>query len=97
MKPFTNPNDPDNVALKATLARWVKAKLTLETETTVEFTEIACAEPSCVHTETFIEIENLGGNNARFKIAKPLVFIRKWDIDAMKETPRSLDSSIHKH
>jgi hypothetical protein len=91
MKAFINPHDPDNIALKKTLSDWLKAKLALDDDTEVSIHEHLCSEPSCVHAETVFRVEN--GQNTEgplfYKIAKPIVYIRKWDLDAMKkiETP----------
>jgi hypothetical protein len=101
MKAFINPHDPDNVAIKATLSGWLRTKLALNDDAEVSVHEHLCSEPSCVHAETVFKVENGqntvdegnpegGGKGLLFyKIAKPIVYIRKWDLDAMKkiETP----------
>ena len=98
MKLFTNPLDPDNIKLKTTLSQWITAKWLLSPAAEIEINEMLCAEPSCIHTETIFKISDVQDElkTVRFyKIAKPLVYIRKWDFDNLKET--SSINSVHKH
>jgi hypothetical protein len=87
MKAFINPHDPDNIAIKETLSGWLRTKLGLNDDTEVSIHEHLCSEPSCVHAETVFKVEN--GQNTEgslfYKIAKPIVYIRKWDLDAMQK------------
>ena len=95
MNKFTNPNDPENAQLKAVLKRWISEKLTLSSETLIEIEEHQCTEASCVHAETVFQVKNTEGGYDVYKIAKPLVFIRKWDIEGMKKSTSKL--VLHKH
>ncbi len=85
MKAFINPHDPDNIALKKTLSDWLKAKLVLDDDTEVSIREHLCSEPSCIHAETVFKVENSRNTEGPlfYKIAKPIVYIRKWDLDAL--------------
>jgi hypothetical protein len=84
MKAFINPHDPDNTALKKTLSDWLKTKLALNDNTEVSIHEHLCSEPSCVHAETVFRTENTEGVTF-YKITKPIVYVRKWDLDALKK------------
>ena len=102
MKKFTNPNDPENVQLKSTLKRWISEKLVLSQEAVIEIEEHNCTEVSCVYAETVFTIKNTPDVSGQvegvmdfYKIAKPLVFIRKWDIEVMKRSTIKL--VVHKH
>jgi hypothetical protein len=96
MKAFINPHDPDNVAIKETLSGWLRTKLALNDDTEVSIHEHLCSEQSCVHAETVFRVEN--GQNTEgpllYKIAKPIVYIRKWDMDALKKIPAP---TVHTH
>ncbi len=98
MKLFTNPLDPDNIKLKTTLSQWITAKWQLSAAAEIEINEMLCAEPSCIHTETIFKISDVQDEIkiVRFyKIAKPLVYIRKWDFDNLKESSSPVLG--HKH
>ena len=103
MKAFTNPNDPDNVLLKETLRGWLKNKLNLDDDAKIIIQEYLCSEPSCIHAETNFRVENtcLPDRQAEgvhfYKISKPLVYIRKWDFDSLKEIDASKSPHAHKH
>jgi hypothetical protein len=88
MQKFTNPNDPNNTQLNATLKRWISDKLQLSDTAVIEIQEHQCTDASCLHAETIFQIKN-SENREEFgdlyKIAKPLVFIRKWDVEGMKK------------
>jgi hypothetical protein len=77
---FTNPNDPENVLLKAKLNEWIIDKYQLSTIPVLEITEKKCSDSGCMHSETEIQI---WVNSQLFKtlsISKPLVYVRKWDV-----------------
>jgi hypothetical protein len=94
MKGFKNPLDPDNLNIKTALRRWAIEKLALAENAEVQITEIQCAEPNCVHVETLISVVDTEGGRF-FKINKPLVFIRKWDVQAWQEMGHQ--DAIHRH
>ena len=95
MNTFKNPNDPDNTQLKSTLKNWISAHLKLSKEAIIDIEEHQCTEASCVHAETLFQTPNTEGGYDVYKIAKPLVFIRKWDIEAMKKSTSKI--VLHKH
>lgn len=47
-------------------------------------TELNCQEPGCPDKETVIAILQQG-NNQKYNIPKPLLYVRKWDIDALQK------------
>jgi hypothetical protein len=77
---FTNPNDPNNIALKVKLTNWIMEKYDLKESPQLEIIEKRCSDSGCMHSETEIIITL---NNQLFKkitISKPLVYVRKWDV-----------------
>jgi hypothetical protein len=92
MKRFINPLDPENHQIKAALRLWLIERLKLDADAVVQILEQTCTEPSCVYAETVIVIENTGhrasaesGKEVQFyKITKPLVYIRKGDLDRLE-------------
>ncbi len=100
MNSFKNPFDPDNSQTKALLKQWIATKLKLSPHAVVEILEHHCSDSACLHAETIFRITDFvtEGPNLQtsrgtiipileenlYKIAKPLVFIRKWDLDNMK-------------
>lgn len=106
MNPFTNPLDPDNSKAKDILKNWLSAKLKLTANARIDITEFQCADPGCLHSETIFYVSDsptpamtlskpLPENTQVYKIAKPMVFIRKWDIDAISLT--TVNRPAHKH
>ena len=89
MQKFTNPNDPNNTQLNETLKRWISEKLLLGDAAVIDIVEHQCRDASCLHAETVFKVKN-GGEGSLYKIAKPLVFIRKWDVEAMKKVSYEL-------
>jgi hypothetical protein len=88
MQKFINPNDPSNTQLNTTLKRWISEKLQLSDAAVIEIQEHQCTDANCLHAETIFMVKsgaNTEGGNDFYKIAKPLVFIRKWDVDTMKK------------
>ena len=92
---FQNPNDPDNILLMQTLKKWLIQKFSDCTESDIHITELACTDPHCVHTETLFTITK-NAEKQHYKVAKPLVYIRKWDIEALKRI-ESQAAIAHKH
>ena len=78
-----NPNDIDNSKIKKLVKEWTRTKLLLSHDVIITVTELKCAEPNCPDVETIIVIykEN---ETLKFKIGKPLTYVRKWDIDGLK-------------
>ena len=99
MNAFKNPLDPDNLKAKDLLKKWLSTKLKLEATAHIDIIEYQCADQSCLHAETVFhvfETPNTEGWSRIYKIAKPLVFIRRWDIDAITESIES-KNLVHKH
>ena len=98
MKAFKNPLDLDNLKAKDLLKKWLSTKLKLEATAHIEITEYQCADAGCLHAETVFQVfesPNTEGVQI-YKIAKPLVFIRQWDIDAIAQVTDS-KNVVHKH
>jgi nitrate reductase delta subunit len=64
------------------IKKWVKEKMSLDDEVTIMVTELSCSDPGCPDKETIIGIIQKD-NNKKFSIKKPLLYVRKWDIDAL--------------
>ena len=104
MNAFKNPLDPDNLKAKELLKKWLSSKLKLDVDTRIDITEYQCADPGCIHSETVFQVfespDTPSGiievESRHYKIAKPLVFIRQWDIDAIAPGVSS-KSIVHKH
>lgn len=94
MQKFTNPNDPENVQTLAWIQK--QASLALETATeTISVEELSCNESSCLHATVVIGWSN-DANIKYFKIPKPLVFIRKGDIERALKQP-IFEKPLHQH
>lgn len=85
---FVNPNDTANTKLHQLIRSWVKDKFALEESFDLTVSEIKCADPGCPDIDTYITIEQ-EGTSRKFRIAKPLVYVRKWDIEGMREVNAS--------
>jgi hypothetical protein len=94
MQKFINPNDPDNLQTIAWIER--QTRLLLETEVgTISVEELSCNEAGCLHATSVICWAN-DLDIKYFKIPKPLVFIRKRDIEvALKESV--IQKPLHQH
>jgi NurA-like 5'-3' nuclease len=84
MKKFNNPLDPDDLKIKAAIRLWANDYLALTADYQLDILEHQCSDASCLHAETVLKVENTEGSRF-FKIAKPLTFVRKIDIQNMKE------------
>lgn len=83
---FKNPLDPENVQIKALLKNWIIQKLQLSDDTPVSIQEYGCTSAGCVHAETIFTISpNWSASQEFYKISKPLIFIRKWDMDSLQK------------
>ncbi len=91
---FKNPLDPENIEVRKAIRQWVIARFNLDESVVIGIIEHQCAEASCVHAETVISINNTEGGQY-FKIAKPLVYIRKIDITFMAQMPEKI--TLHRH
>ena len=99
MNAFKNPLDPNNLKAKDLLKKWLSTKLKLGLTAHIEIIEYQCSDPSCLHAETVFRVfdsPETEGDSQDYKISKPLVFIRKWDIDVITQMTDS-KSALHKH
>ena len=94
MTKFTNPLDPENIQIKKAIRQWIIARFKLDESVDIGIIEHQCTEASCVHAETVISFENTEGREF-YKIAKPLVYIRKIDVALMQKT--SSKNILHRH
>jgi hypothetical protein len=83
MQKFINPNDKSGEKTRETLRRWVAERLKLPDIDSVVIQEHVCSDSSCLHAETVFSVQNTEGV-ALYKVAKPLVYVRKWDIEGMQ-------------
>ena len=81
---FVNPNDTANIRLHQLIRTWVKDKFALEEPLELLVSEIKCTDPGCPDIDTYITVIK-DDQSRKFRIAKPLVYVRKWDIDGMRE------------
>ena len=96
MNRFKNPLDPENNQIKSLLKQWISAKFQLNDTDDIEIIEHNCSEASCVHAETSITITHSENTEKdHYKISKPLTFIRKWDMDALKKVNSPYNSHRH--
>jgi hypothetical protein len=84
MKKFINPLDPEDLNVKAAITKWAFDFLKLDEGAHLDIVEHVCSDASCLHSETVLKVENKEGV-VFYKIAKPLTFIRKIDVENMKE------------
>lgn len=94
MKKFINPLDPEDLKIKAAIQQWTIDLFKLNNATEVDITEHLCSEANCVHAETVVKLSDTEGVHF-FKIAKPLTFIRKADVQNMIQMNNGL--VVHKH
>ncbi len=104
MTTFTNPLDPENIEIKKAIRQWVIDRFKLDAAVKIDIVEHQCSESSCVHAETVISIENtvevrnpetIGRGGEHYKIAKPLVYIRKLDVALMQQMLAK--AALHRH
>lgn len=85
---FINPNDTGNTKLHTLIRTWVKDKFALQEPLELIVSEIKCADLGCPDIDTYITFIK-DGQSRKFRIAKPLVYVRKWDIEGMREVSAS--------
>ena len=64
------------------IKEWTRQYLKLQDDI-VLVAEVNCADPGCPDKETVITIFRKDGGPAKFTIRKPLVYVRKWDIEPL--------------
>jgi hypothetical protein len=92
MKKFINPLDPEDLNVKAAITKWAFDFLKLDEGARLDIVEHVCSDASCLHSETVLKVENREGVHF-YKMAKPLTFIRKIDVQHMKK----MDSKTTHH
>ena len=104
MTTFKNPLDPENIEIKKAIRQWVIDRFKLDAGVKIDIVEHRCAESSCVHAETVISVENtegvlnpetIGKKEVFYKIAKPLVYIRKIDVALMQKMSTKITQHRH--
>ena len=81
---FKNPFDPDNTIIKAKIKEWIGNSIKAEKAVNIEITELLhCLDRLCPDMTTKICI-SFKGETKTYTVAKPLVYVRKWDIEALK-------------
>ncbi len=68
------------------IKEWTRQYLKL-TDEIVLVAEVNCAEPNCPDKETAITVFRKNGAPGKFNIRKPLVYVRKWDIELLARQP----------
>ena len=94
MNAFKNPLDPENIQIKKAIRKWVIDRFKLAESADIGIVEHNCSEQSCIHAETVISVLNTEGGHF-YKIAKPLVFVRKIDVSLMQ--PMFVKPQVHRH
>lgn len=82
---FTNPRDPENVAVTRKIKEWVRIYMPIEEDEAILVSEINCADPGCADMETMVALLSPKGKTRQFRIRKPLVYVRSWDIEALSK------------
>ncbi len=86
---FVNPNDVANAKLNKLIVQWVREKFVLDDAVEVLISEVKCADPGCPDIDTYVYVKGRD-NTKKYRIAKPLVYVRQWDIEGMREIGASL-------
>ena len=81
MTVFRNPHDPENIIIKTKIQEWIRTKLNLKESSTIEVSEVDCADPGCVDKETRIIVTIKDTPTKLYRIHKPIVYVRKLDVD----------------
>ncbi len=81
MAEFKNPNDPENINLISTLDVLIREMIAPKNPKTIRISEIDCADPGCVDKATKIELIESNATAFVYTIHKPLVFVRKQDLE----------------
>jgi hypothetical protein len=82
---FINPRDPENISIKGKITEWIKALVKPVDGSEVLISEVNCVDPGCPDMETLITIKIPDDTKKVYRIRKPLVYVRKWDIEALMQ------------
>jgi hypothetical protein len=80
---FKNPLDPENKQAIEFIKKWTKEVAHIDEDAAISILETACVNPDCPGTSTTITITGPQKNTKSFSLHKPLVFIRKTDIEKL--------------
>ena len=69
------------------IKQWTRQYLKLNEEATVLVAELNCAEPNCPDKETIVTVFHHNGDSEKHIIRKPLLYVRKWDIMGLAQSP----------
>lgn len=78
---YNNPKDPDNYIIKNKIKDWLVKYSLASSSVSLEITELKCADDHCPCITTVLSVE--GDEICKYQIAKPLVFVREWDIKGL--------------
>ena len=62
------------------IKEWLGIHFSLPTNLELTYTELRCADPACPCVQTVLKVKLESGENLSYKIGKPLIYIREWDI-----------------
>lgn len=83
---FVNPLDPENILIKKKIVEWLTHFQMVDSESEIAIVEIPhCIDRPCPDSTTQITIGKKNGIVKIIKISKPLVYVRKWDIEAVRK------------
>jgi hypothetical protein len=77
---FSNPRDPEGIIIREKITEWLLFYEERYSQSVILIEDVPCIDVGCPDRETLINIE---GKDVveKIRIRKPLVFIRKWDIE----------------
>jgi len=79
-KTFSNPRDPDGIIIREKIAEWLLFYESTYAGAEILVEDVPCIDEGCPDRETLIQI-NSAGKIEKIRIRKPLVYIRKWDVE----------------
>jgi len=86
MTTFKNPHDPENIVIISKVKEWVREKWSLPTDVLIQVLELNCMDPGCMDKETRIVLTQVDQPSVQYRVHKPLVYVRKHDIDQLKKS-----------
>lgn len=76
---FSNPRDPEGKIIREKIAEWLLLFEPAYADARIDIEDVPCQDPGCPDRETLISINNT--ERKEIRIRKPLVYVRKWDIE----------------
>jgi len=77
---FSNPRDPEGIVIRQKIAEWLLFYENRYAQSEILIEDVPCIDIGCPDRETLISIAG-SGMKEEIRIRKPLVYIRKWDIE----------------